>query len=66
MPRLVAWSVRMEGYGGPAVANDRAMYQWWPWLARSQMQSLFAGIFGASPPTADVNDQATAVTKISA
>jgi hypothetical protein len=25
-----------------------------------------AGIFGASPPAADVNDQATAATKISA
>jgi hypothetical protein len=30
------------------------------------VQSLFAGIFGASPPIADANDQVTAAMKISA
>jgi hypothetical protein len=37
-----AWSIRMEGYGGPAltVAHDRAMPERRSRLARSGMQSL--------------------------
>jgi hypothetical protein len=37
-----AWSIRMEGYGGPAqpLTDDRAMSEWRAGLARGRVQSL--------------------------
>ena len=37
-----AWSIQMEGYGGPAqpLPHHRTMPQRWVWMARSRMHAL--------------------------
>ena len=40
--RPEAWSIQMEGYGGPAqpLPHHRTMPQRWVWMARSRMHAL--------------------------